>query len=131
MSNLVQKSGSCKNCRVTRDAALHLVLGQNGARKFTWVCKSCNRQGCFGDPFYIPNEKVLGHLTPEQIESLPIIMPDASNRCVRCGDRESELHHWAPKEIFGKDEAEGWPKDYLCVPCHLQWHDTINSHRNK
>lgn len=70
-------------------------------------------------------------MSKSEIEALPVIMPDASNRCVRCGKRESELHHWAPKEIFGKDEAETWPKDYLCVPCHILWHDTINSHRAK
>ncbi len=54
-------------------------------------------------------------------------MPDASNRCVKCGDRKAELHHWAPKEIFGDVEAERWPKDYLCVPCHIAWHEKIKS----
>jgi len=31
--------------------------------------------------------------------------------------------------LFGAEESELWPKDYLCVPCHLKWHETINAFR--
>jgi hypothetical protein len=129
--------GTCKRCGIDQRPNLHKVIGQNGGEKFTWVCSSCKRQGCFSDgkpgskPFYIPNQIILANFTREQIDALSVIMPDAINRCVRCGNRKSELHHWAPKEIFGKDEAESWPKDHLCVPCHLLWHDTIKALRSK
>jgi len=111
---------------------LHAVIGQNGGRHYTWVCSHCNTHGCCStgergaSPFFISHEKVLLKLSPEEIELLPVIMPDATNRCIKCGNREAELHHWAPKEMFGAEEAELWPKDYLCVKCHLEWHETIN-----
>lgn len=45
--------------------------------------------------------------------------------CRVCGKRGVELHHWAPKALFG-DEAEVWPQDFLCRACHTRWHQTIN-----
>lgn len=135
--SLATKHGVCRSCNVDQHPVLHRVIGQNGGQHFTWVCCRCNQQGCFSTskkdspPFYISATLIQSHLTPKQIEALPVIMPDASNRCVVCGERKAERHHWAPKEIFGADEAERWPKDYLCVPCHLKWHDTINSFRSK
>ena len=65
----------------------------------------------------------------ESHESIPIWKIKDAPRCSRCGDRGAELHHWAPKEIFGEDEAELWPKDYLCVTCHRDWHGKINFYR--
>ena len=46
-------------------------------------------------------------------------------RCARCGSRGAEEHHWAPQAIFGKDEANRWPKDFLCKPCHDEWHRLV------
>lgn len=43
--------------------------------------------------------------------------------CKRCGAIGTELHHWAPKELF--EDAEQWPQDYLCPGCHDRWHKTI------
>ena len=43
-------------------------------------------------------------------------------RCAKCGVRGAEEHHWAPQAMFGKDEANRWPKDFLCKPCHDEWH---------
>lgn len=128
MSEPYSKTALCQQCKVNRQGVLHQHLGQNGAIHYTWRCPVCQRIGCFGPPLFIPNEKIILHLSEEQIAALPVIMPDAVNRCVRCGKREAELHHWAPKEIFG-DDAESWPKDHLCVECHMLWHSTINAAR--
>jgi hypothetical protein len=27
--------------------------------------------------------------------------------------------------MFGKAEADQWPKDYLCKACHDQWHRMV------
>lgn len=124
MSSVFSKTGTCRNCKIKREGILHQHLGQNGALRYTWVCSACKTRGCFG-----AYEKVLGFLSQEQIDALPIIMPDTFSRCVKCGNRDSALHHWAPKEIFGLDEAELWPKDYLCDKCHILWHEKINSAR--
>lgn len=44
--------------------------------------------------------------------------------CVVCGGWGTQLHHWAPRGIFG-DEADCWPTSYLCRPCHKLWHDAV------
>lgn len=46
--------------------------------------------------------------------------------CDRCGSRGVEVHHTAPREWFGEKEAEEWPTQNLCRPCHRRWHDTAN-----
>jgi len=120
------KAGFCLLCKTNTTAVLHLRVLQNNAETFVWCCSSCNRFNPFGQrDHFISKEKVQAFLTPEQIAALPVLMPDASNRCARCGDRECELHHWAPKGIFGNDEAEKWPKDYLCKVCHACWHQLV------
>jgi hypothetical protein len=44
-------------------------------------------------------------------------------RCERCGERGVDLHHTAPKEWFGAEEAERWPIQHLCPTCHRTWHE--------
>ena len=46
-------------------------------------------------------------------------------RCAKCGARGAERHHWAPRAIFGQDAAETWPKDFLCLACHEEWHRLV------
>jgi hypothetical protein len=41
-----------------------------------------------------------------------------------CQGTDIQLHHWAPKCLFG-DEAELWPKSYLCRDHHNMWHTGI------
>lgn len=74
---------------------------------------------------FIANALVEEDLSPEEIDSLPLIVNVPCNRCVKCGDRNCELHHWAPRAIFGKDECEQWPQDYLCKACHDRWHRLV------
>ena len=45
--------------------------------------------------------------------------------CARCKRLGTELHHWAPKELF--EDAEQWPQSYLCPDCHSLWHSTITT----
>lgn len=39
-----------------------------------------------------------------------------------CPEWGEELHHFAPKCLFGSDVAELWPKAYLCTAHHDEWH---------
>ena len=83
-------------------------------------CESLNPDR--SSTLWIAKDKVEAVLADEDIENLPVHgLPD-QQRCHRCGERGAELHHWAPKAIFGKDEAEHWPKDWLCPKCHAFWH---------
>lgn len=119
------KKGQCSGCKITVDGVLHRHFRQNGAQDFMWICPRCNRRDPFRTGLFIGKERVQQHLTTEEIEQLPVIVPEFYNRCVRCGSRDCELHHWAPRAIFGKDEAEQWPKDYLCKACHDEWHHKV------
>lgn len=47
--------------------------------------------------------------------------------CAVCGEPATELHHWAPRAIFGKQEAERWPRSWLCAGHHEQWHIGMNA----
>lgn len=45
--------------------------------------------------------------------------------CKRCGAIGTELHHWAPKELF--EDAEEWPTAYLCPKHHQEWHNKVTN----
>lgn len=103
------------------EARLHRKIFQNGAYAFVWKCP-CGKLNPFNSQLWIAKETVETRLSDEELESLPVVMFDAANRCVKCGERTCELHHWSPVAIFGSEEADRWPKDYLCKPCHDEWH---------
>lgn len=121
MADYTVKQGLCITCKTLQTAKLHLKISVSGAESFVWVCLTCRRFNPFGGNLFIPSETVVKHLTQDQIAALPVMMPDAYSRCVVCGERKAELHHWAPRAIFG-DDCEKWPKDFLCKQCHDEWH---------
>lgn len=49
--------------------------------------------------------------------------------CARCGAPATQLHHWAPAELF--EDADLWPTSQLCGDCHRLWHVTINAERRR
>jgi len=114
--SLTIKNGMCSDCGTLVEAQLHKKIHANGAYCFAWKCP-CGKLNPFKSPsgLWIAKELVESKLCAEEIDSLPVIMPDVSNRCVKCGERTCELHHWSPRAIFGSD-CEKWPKDYLCKP---------------
>jgi hypothetical protein len=126
MSKFKEKTGHCLNCKIDTRFVLHMKFSENGAQSFAWVCSRCNRFNPAGDrQQLIPRETIEKYLTPEEVETLPTIMPQLYGRCAVCGSRGASLHHWGPKVIFGRDEAEKWPKDYLCQRHHSEWHSKV------
>lgn len=128
MPTEIKRTGRCLNCKIDTDGILYRQFNEAGAESFFFKCPRCESSLHVGEwrPF-VPKSYVKTKLTPEQIFELPYAEPRTGpdNRCARCGERASELHHWAPRAIFGQDEAERWPKDYLCKPCHDLWHKTV------
>ena len=118
--------GTCSNCKSKTKAILHAHFRANGAKGYMWLCSRCNRRDPFGQGLFVSNSIVEERLTPQEIELLPVIIEAFFNRCAKCGSRGGENHHWAPKEIFGDAEAERWPQDWLCTPCHIEWHKMMN-----
>lgn len=73
-----------------------------------------------GHPFFKQNA-----IPSEIFDSLSIEDDYSENNpeCARCGARGTQLHHWAPKELF--EDAEEWPQSYLCRNHHQEWHDKV------
>lgn len=121
---MTTKKGQCKQCQRETQFVLHQQIFVSGSINFLWVCSFCEtRNPGRGNKFFIPHDTIKKHLTQEQIDALPKLLPDLMVRCARCGHRECELHHWAPQHLF--DDSEDWPKDYLCRDCHDLWHKVV------
>lgn len=119
-----KRVGHCKNCKQQVTAQLYIKPAASGAETFSWACGNCQRLDPFNTGLFISAKKVYEALTVPQIQSLPVLVIPLVARCAKCGSRHAELHHWAPRAIFG-DEADEWPTDYLCVPCHDRWHEKV------
>lgn len=74
--------------------------------------------------------RVLAHRKVADREQLPVGRDDryVNPPCQVCGAFGTQLHHWAPKEVFGPLEADHWPTSFLCVRCHSEWHKRIADH---
>lgn len=120
--------GICRSCKTEQKASLYLKPATNGAETFVWACNTCGTMAPFGGATFLSVEWVYCLLTVAQLRDLPVLMPQLTSRCARCGNRHAEQHHWAPKEIF-KGEANDWPTDYLCKKCHDEWHQKMNAAR--
>ena len=61
--------------------------------------------------------------------TLPVFRDNRVNPdtpCDRCGENAFlQRHHWAPRALFGWDEAETWPTSDLCQNCHSTWHRIV------
>lgn len=94
------------------------IVGGNGD---SFVFERCDR--CFirrDGPTWISHQGLDLDLIPV-IEDRRFEVPP----CRRCGARGTELHHWAPRALF--EDADIWPQDWLCRPCHTEWHQTMTS----
>lgn len=112
----------CENCNSNRRVILHRKQMASGAFHFCWMCSVCNFIHKVEGRTWVAKWKVEKHFTAEEISNLPILPSEYQVSCVKCGAPVAQYHHWAPKGIFGLEEAEQWPGDYLCIPCHERWH---------
>ena len=111
----------CQRCnRITRQE-VSCRVSANAAEHYGWWCLECNwwttaKNG--GN--WIAKETLLAHGL--DLSALRVTERIEQPRCAKCGARGAEEHHWAPQAMFGKDEANRWPKDFLCKACHDEWH---------
>lgn len=94
------------------------VIMSSGEIHVTKRCRWCKSQ--IGQ--YVGKKLITGI----DIDTLPVFADYSLNNepCAVCGARGTELHHWAPKELF-PDDFEQWPKAYLCPKHHQEWHNRI------
>ena len=115
------KTRHCDRCnRATRQEISRRVAA-NGVEHFGWWCLECrwwmkNKTG----GLWI--DKATLERNGVDLSLAPVVERIDQPRCARCGARGAEEHHWAPRALFGKDEADRWPKDFLCKRCHDKWH---------
>ena len=112
----------CQKCGQNTNQELVKRITVSGAEFYGRWCLVCK---WWGNPGAWISKESLVHYGFD-LENIRVAVMDSGQRCRHCGIRGSEEHHWAPKALFRSDEAEKWPKDYLCVPCHKIWHKTIN-----
>ena len=101
------------------DAEPSKIQIANGTWKWGYYCWDCaqwviKRQGQTG--VWLPNRLA-------DLDVLPVVDYPEPRECEHCHELEfCEEHHYGPKGLFGKDDAENWPTGWLCVGCHGYWH---------
>jgi hypothetical protein len=70
--------------------------------------------------------------TPAELEAMPLTDAEPLPTCTVCGVRAKlESHHLAPRELFGDEECERWPRVDVCRDCHERWHERIGQMINR
>jgi hypothetical protein len=107
-------------CAHNAGKALFASIACNGTLHLYEGCATCQSPLSPGE--WLPHDGVDLSTVPVAIDRRIQNPP-----CVVCGAWGTELHHWAPKEVFG-DEADHWPTAWLCRRCHRYWHSRISRH---
>ncbi len=94
-----------------------------------WVeCQACGKNAR-GSGVLLKHDKVI-------LEDCRTLPSEEMPVCERCHREGAELHHWAPRSIFGGEyvRVNGhpciWPRDYLCIQCHQEWHSKMLAYTN-
>jgi len=107
----------CPNCGCGPSWNIVKVIDSCERPRFPYVCSVCGqRTQCFAKKKDVPKEVLNGN--PEKIYTPKI------GKCARCGkETHLEEHHWAPYKFF--QDANNWPKSWLCRECHEEWHQVM------
>ena len=105
-------------CTHPKPPVLYQQINLNGSRSVYKGCPDCGTR--IGPANWISHDGLdLGEI-PVGADHRTVNPP-----CQVCGAWGTELHHWAPRALFGI-EADHWPTAWLCVPHHAEWHKRIN-----
>lgn len=115
----------CLKCE-SEDLKIGITNTQSGSTIYPVYCNQC------GD---VSNKYIKKHVALEYaITNGPLEYVETNTakwmkekqqqiKCEVCDINEGELHHWAPQYLF--QDADSWPKSYLCRACHRKWHDLV------
>lgn len=117
----LSKKLDCKFCNRTGSARLVRKINSFGSSLVYWECTLCN-ENAMGSAHWLPHDPIRKYGI--NIDEIPIVEDYRVQTCSVCGTLGAQLHHWAPRYLFG-DEADKWPLTYLCVPCHIRWHNLV------
>lgn len=116
----------CRGCGCVTDQTLAANAAANGHRQVGWRCSSCERwQPDKHGRLWIPHEALRGHGV--DIDALPVAAQTPPEPCcvTGCGRSDTELHHFAPRHLYGKEECERHPTAYYCKHHHEEWHQRV------
>ena len=109
-------------------AELMRNITANGTSQIFWYCPDCKKH-CTKQIKYIDHKKVTGW-NGTKIEDIPTLKDyrhsDTKCAVLGCNRLDVELHHFAPKHLFGEQIAELWPQAYLCKYHHDLWHNLVD-----
>lgn len=111
-------------CEHAHGSALAVKFGANGTRYLFNACVDCQQPYPASGGRWLSQDGV-------DMDQIPVVDDQRTQNppCQVCGAWGTELHHWAPRAIFGVCECDHWPTAWLCVPCHAEWHKRIDEHR--
>ncbi len=118
-------------CHVNEMIELVRYIAVNGSSQYRPRCCANHRPVTYSIKHSVltQEERVNALRMESRDYSLPPEDHEESHRapnspCADCGAPETELHHWAPRALFG-DEADQWPTTNLCSRCHARWHQML------
>lgn len=114
---------NCKRCGSSEVTRFKKRIS-NGSYQVIDQCNWCG-QNARGNGINVPHREV------NNLDALPLLADYSAHapKCEVCGSGNgTELHHFAPRHIFGPVTAERYSQAYLCRDCHTDWHVGIASH---
>ena len=118
-------SRHCPRCGRETRQEISSRLSASHAVHYGWWCLECKgwapRRN--GPGYWIGKEELL-RLNVD-LSVVRVVEVADGRRSARCARRGAEEHHWAPRAIFGEEAAKTWPTDFLCKPCHDEWHRKV------
>lgn len=119
---LTMRGWDCEDARTHAEPMKCRVISTRGAQYVADFCSHC---------FALLSDWIKHSELPDPIDSYPVARNNATEYskhglpCEVCGETYlTELHHWAPKHLFG-DAAWDWPTSRLCPQHHHEWHRRV------
>jgi hypothetical protein len=106
---------------------LGVIIQANGVRKYIVQCPECETS------LGTPSKDIVAELVRRGYE--PVVLrvnppmeygPCSYRDCVEPG---IDMHHWAPRNVFGCWDCDNWPVSYLCKSHHSEWHSRMDGYR--
>lgn len=126
----------CRACNRETSQFLGRFVLTNGEFHCCWWCRRCENyaDSDHGGGWVLKRDVIAMGVVPECLPTVPpepkqltlVDLPVVVVKCRRCRAFGVEVHHWAPRAVFG-DEADKWPTDALCTACHREWHARMNA----
>lgn len=117
------QSLDCSECVVETSVELNKTIAANGATAISARCFAC------GADIRGKGKWISQKIIPQAVLKKLLVLNDYRGDnppCAVCGTVGTELHHWAPRELF-PDTCEDWPKSYLCDTHHKEWHNKVTN----